>query len=1036
MKLLLSKWISTLLLLACSLHFSISSDTASILDSGEKKTHLELANAQVDWLLSSGGSFDNDKVAIQPIYENDETSLGLFANGDITRGDILIKIPTSTILASRKSSGVCDAAMTLFYQVTVRGNSSKFLPYLEYAYSSKEVERNPSAWSVGAKDLLESIQGSLQPENMVELSFLEECVEPEDQESFRQEYSEDDGVAKIESAYKIALARSWEGKFFPILDMFNHHPRPNVDFDFHGPSRMMFVVAEHNIPKGSELFLNYRTRETESLFSYEINVATMLRDYGIVEDYPQQWVLTTPKRRSNYEENEIPPFVQITVHKTGNPVGDGYDKNAIQQNYKIEWEMPGQPVAHPIAALYLKKELARLEELRPVVMEQSSMLGSESEKATVLDYYECLCIAYIVTIASIEEAIELSPTLIEEEGDNFMACSDWDMLHEETYGWEYFDRTKSSHQEIEFYYNSQTRDACLFLEEYLHACVSNRPHYHEVFVHYPAYFLEKVERVLFIGGGDSMVLHEVLKYDDQLELVVGLELDQHVVRSTYSRLGTQPQFHNEKVEWWFGDAAEALNVLPTEYYGSFDLVVVDVLTEVAEALKVTKDVTIMEAAMMLMKPNGIIVKNEDEGYVPGSTDSSEFTKYTADVMYYDVPVYCLQTFVIGSNSIDFSTMKPYDHNISNFYIQGVDAFRSQFDTWYTTGSAKVAEATTKSDDTQSKEETNTSAMTMILEVEEISVPISTDSITQIVRKSGEKTGFSFKEVFLRTTSDGFNTFIIFEEAAVVTRCFSEKQYCAIDVQFWKSVDKAEVLKRELVLGLKSGENSIYRVVTTGVYGVEENDKNSKIGPPSKESLADEDTTESESNSSSSPTTFVERKNKEINFKNATFEDYDSSSALAQWHSQQVLGFQNIIRYELPFEYKLENLKQMVEEVVHAAIDNALPEKITGTISVETMEIGRGILVLMAWSEGDVVILWDGEKKLNLNMFALDRYARAYAASIAESLNKFVKRNSVDFFPRGTGRTISFPRDLSEQSAERDHPFWARPKEATSKHDEL
>ncbi len=116
---MISKWISLLLLLACSVDFSICSDTATIVHAAaevenlevpsevlnkkdEKKTHLEIANAQVDWLLSRGGYFDVEKVAIKPIYEtnDDPTSLGIFAVGDIKRGDILMKIPTSMILAS------------------------------------------------------------------------------------------------------------------------------------------------------------------------------------------------------------------------------------------------------------------------------------------------------------------------------------------------------------------------------------------------------------------------------------------------------------------------------------------------------------------------------------------------------------------------------------------------------------------------------------------------------------------------------------------------------------------------------------------------------------------------------------------------------------------------------------------------------------------------------------------------------------------------------------------------------------------------
>ena len=49
-------------------------------------------------------------------------------------------------------------------------------------------------------------------------------------------------------------------------------------------------------------------------------------------------------------------------------------------------------------------------------------------------------------------------------------------------------------------------------------------------VHYTAKYLkEDLKRVVFVGGGDSMLLHEVLKYPS-LELVVGLEIDQTVTR--------------------------------------------------------------------------------------------------------------------------------------------------------------------------------------------------------------------------------------------------------------------------------------------------------------------------------------------------------------------------------------------------------------------------------------------------------------------------------------------------------------------------
>jgi spermidine synthase/S-adenosylmethionine/arginine decarboxylase-like enzyme len=670
-------------------------------------------------------------------------------------------------------------------------------------------------------------------------------------------------------------------------------------------------------------------------------------------------------------------------------------------------------------------------------------LDSESEKENILDYYGSLVVAYETVITSIDEAIELAPEIIESAGDEFMACSDFEALHDGTYGWEYFDGTKSSHQKIDYYYNPETRDACLFLEQYLHACMSNRPHYHEVFVHYPAHFLEKVERVLFIGGGDSMVLHEVLKYDDQLELVVGLELDQHVVRSTYSKIGTQPHFNNDKVEWWFGDAAKTLNILPTEYYGTFDLVVVDILSAVAESLEVTDEVTIMEAAMMLMKPSGIIVKNEDEGYVPGSTNSTKFTDYTVDVMYYDVPVYCLQTFVVGSNAVDFSSAKPHDHKISNFYIKGIDEFQAQFDTWYTKGKNPEDDGDVPTEKVaKSSEKSKTDALTMIIEAEEISVPFSqtsASSIQSIMVESVEKAGLNVEKSFDEDLVDGYNLISVLEEGVLTARCFPDKKYCAIDVQLWKSAHLAETTKKELLSGLKSSENSVFRVITTGVYGVEENDNESKTGPPSKKSVTTQgnkaqDDNGEPANTSGIQTTFNKRKNPEIDFKNATMEDYDSVSALAQWHSQEPIGHQTIVKYELPYEYEREKLLNALEELLYDAIDDVLEEMETYTsedqIMFEDFEVGDGLLIVMNWSEGSLVLLWDGAKAVDMNIFSLEQSARASQSSVAGYLMQYLKLKGTDVFPRGTGRVINSRREFMGYGEERVHPFWAPPKSET------
>ena len=74
---------------------------------------------------------------------------------------------------------------------------------------------------------------------------------------------------------------------------------------------------------------------------------------------------------------------------------------------------------------------------------------------------------------------------------------------------------------------------------------------------------------VFVGGGDAMLLHEILKYP-QVELVLGLELDQKVTLHSFQHFKTRPLFDE-----WFGDGARSLTVLPRDYFGTFDLVLLD-----------------------------------------------------------------------------------------------------------------------------------------------------------------------------------------------------------------------------------------------------------------------------------------------------------------------------------------------------------------------------------------------------------------------------------------------------------------------------
>ena len=69
-------------------------------------------------------------------------------------------------------------------------------------------------------------------------------------------------------------------------------------------------------------------------------------------------------------------------------------------------------------------------------------------------------------------------------------------------------------------------------------------------------------------------------------------------------------------------------MLPREYFGSFDMVLVD-LSETVMSFKVTEKLDVLEALSLLVKPDGIFVKNEF--YI--DTFKSMFP-YSAQLMWY------------------------------------------------------------------------------------------------------------------------------------------------------------------------------------------------------------------------------------------------------------------------------------------------------------------------------------------------------------------------------------------------------------------
>jgi hypothetical protein len=269
----------------------------------------------------------------------------------------------------------------------------------------------------------------------------------------------------------------------------------------------------------------------------------------------------------------------------------------------VKWEK-GSKVKDDIeqVKIWLRREVRRLRRIKNLNwnMTEGDTYGiPQSEWDTIWDFYNANIVAMTYAIVSLEEKRNEEQTCSLEDYFKGGVCSNaidigshYDALNYEIDDLDYLANTcdndeimdfedyevvdlqKTHYQLLKFMIQPDENDICMNLDSIVQICSNYRPQYHEYMVHAAARYVDTVRRVIFIGGGDSMLLHEALKYPT-LELVVGLELDQVVARKSFKYFHTQPHFDDDRVEWWFGDATKSLLLLPKDYWQSFDLVLVD-----------------------------------------------------------------------------------------------------------------------------------------------------------------------------------------------------------------------------------------------------------------------------------------------------------------------------------------------------------------------------------------------------------------------------------------------------------------------------
>jgi len=309
-----------------------------------------------------------------------------------------------------------------------------------------------------------------------------------------------------------------------------------------------------------------------------------------------------------------------------------------------------------------------------------------------------------------------------------------------------------------------------------------------------------------------MLLHEVLKYPT-LQKVVGLELDQQVTRKSFKYFRSQPHWDNEKVEWWYGDATKSLPLLPRDYWGSFDLVLVD-LSETVMSFSVTKTMDIFAALSLLLKPEGVMVKNE-----PYLDQFSDFFDYSIHV-FYGTPKICTQVLVMGSNRVDFLHQATKDHGVERLLMEPLDddeALRYKYLHDYRKTDAREQGKCNTDDQNTIEHGTNAAGLIEILDAEQVTLDLKKAHIEKIIVDTAKEEGFHPLENPIGKVEDD-NVVVLLQEGYIAARVSREHKHIAFDIHSWGAFAKMEALRSALLKAAGAQRSSLYRVVAGGMVG--------------------------------------------------------------------------------------------------------------------------------------------------------------------------------------------------------------------------
>ena len=828
---------------------AVAGDAVDLTSNHKKEKDEALPVKLTQWLSTVEGGFFNAKQEVRAVNDGSdggEVFYGIFAKESISKGEVLAEIPWDVIITDEESDDSLsendfeDATLkcgtvrnlakemkqvqTLGRYVEDPNSASKYGPYIQYLLDQRPGIL-PSAWSnPGIQMFMDVLGGQHQtlPPNYAATWLSEDW------------YDDCNGDPRDEIAARAAMIvvmRADDDLLVPVYDMYNHRNGKYYNTKME-PTRGegYKITASTNINAGDQIYNSYNMCHNCGGRRDGYGTPEIFRDYGFVESFPQRW---------NFEDQEF--MIDLSESETG--------------DISLSWKKrPKGEEDIEETKQVIKSELRHLVKNRKMIWKLNYNDGKstikESEWNSIWEYNDAMVNALTYAFNDLtedeSEKLPISGDTCTSDGlcginyfdelawakdtakYNIQTCDNVEIMQFPDY-W-MMEGLKTHYQVLNFAFRpgdeNKEADICMDLEDTVQICSSYRPHYHEYSSHFAARFVDNVKNVVFVGGGDSMMLHEVLKYPN-LEKVVGLELDQTVVRKSFKYFKTQAHFDNDKVEWWFGDATKSLLLLPEDYWGSFDLVIID-LSETVMAFTVTDELDVFDALALLLNEEGVMVKNEH--YM--DTMSKSFD-YTLQVYLDENPKICSQCMIFGSNKADFFHKPLVEHGVKTLLLPPVEKLKDEYDFFHdfrknnATKSGKCDINDNKKNET---EQTKSAGLLHILDAEGVGVDLNEKSVEKIILAAAKAEGYTevepskddklatIHEIVQLHYQENIMVNVVFKEGYASARIWPKENYVAVDVGVWGSFQNGDKLRQRIGKDLKAETTSFFRVVVGGMYG--------------------------------------------------------------------------------------------------------------------------------------------------------------------------------------------------------------------------